>query len=164
MPGIGQIPILSSDVCHRASSDPIYFELLNRALAPYLCDISHSSFREIKFMANNAQESGRNRNGLLRENWKETVLTCGTCIFNRPRITPKVNCATDGGGIRGYASLLMLRKLMERVSEEEQRADALLRQSRNLTSSYVPEDDPLRSSPPLPCHYFDYIVGTSTGG
>ena len=115
-------------------------------------------------MTNNMQESGGNRNGLLRKNWKETVLTCGTCIFNRLRITPKINCATDGGGIRGYASLLMLHKLMERVSEEEQRADALLRQSRNLTSSYAPADDPLRSSPPLPCHYFDYIVGTSTGG
>jgi hypothetical protein len=27
-----------------------------------------------------------------------------------------------------------------------------------------PPPDPLDFSLPLPCHYFDYIVGTSTGG
>ncbi|OCK91990.1 uncharacterized protein K441DRAFT_463573, partial [Cenococcum geophilum 1.58] len=53
----------------------------------------------------------------------------------------------DGGGVRGYASLLMLRKLMAFVAELEMKLAG-----NSLWTGY------------LPCHYFDYIFGTSTGG
>ncbi|KAF2179297.1 FabD/lysophospholipase-like protein [Zopfia rhizophila CBS 207.26] len=53
----------------------------------------------------------------------------------------------DGGGIRGYASLLMLEKLMEKIYHDPE-------------NKYRPGtvDDM------CPAHYFDYFYGTSTGG
>ncbi|KAF8853923.1 FabD/lysophospholipase-like protein, partial [Acephala macrosclerotiorum] len=50
----------------------------------------------------------------------------------------------DGGGIRGYASLWVLKLLMDASSDPE----SLVAMSECF----------------LPCHYFDYIGGTSTGG
>src|SRR5215472_1732665 len=47
----------------------------------------------------------------------------------------------DGGGIRGLSILYILEELMNRI-----------RQRRNLQTI------------PLPCHEFDLIIGTSTGG
>ena len=43
----------------------------------------------------------------------------------------------DGGGVRGYSSLLILKKLMEAIDH---------------------------NNPPKPCEVFDLIGGTSTGG
>lgn len=54
----------------------------------------------------------------------------------------------DGGGIRGYSSLLILQALMGRIAQWE----------RTLGGPSQNEDQL------LPCHYFDYIYGTSTGG
>jgi hypothetical protein len=48
---------------------------------------------------------------------------------------------SDGGGIRGYSSLMILEKLMGAI----QKKLGLL-------------------APPLPCECFDIIGGTSTGG
>ncbi|EME79669.1 uncharacterized protein MYCFIDRAFT_9528, partial [Pseudocercospora fijiensis CIRAD86] len=48
----------------------------------------------------------------------------------------------DGGGIRGYASLLIIRALMDKIAKLESQPDGKYR----------------------PHHYFDYFVGTSTGG
>ena len=45
--------------------------------------------------------------------------------------------ALDGGGVRGLASLMILRRLMATVDPD---------------------------APPKPCDYFDMIGGTSTGG
>ncbi|KAH9816977.1 FabD/lysophospholipase-like protein [Teratosphaeria destructans] len=57
----------------------------------------------------------------------------------------------DGGGMRGYASLLFLQELMREVGEKERlRDDQAGYQGENVV--------------PLPCIYFDYIAGTSTGG
>ncbi|KAK4162953.1 acyl transferase/acyl hydrolase/lysophospholipase [Cladorrhinum sp. PSN259] len=84
----------------------------------------------------------------------------------------KINALTfDGGGIRGYYSLLQLRKLMECIAEEERN----VQQSRSEPAEFISSFSPLpvppnvsHSNPPdltpfLPCHYFDYISGTSTG-
>ncbi|KAI9718124.1 MAG: hypothetical protein M1828_006822 [Chrysothrix sp. TS-e1954] len=58
----------------------------------------------------------------------------------------------DGGGIRGYSSLLILKALMHEVAFWERRlADG--------TAEAKGGEDEL-----LPCHYFDFMYGTSTGG
>ena len=54
----------------------------------------------------------------------------------------------DGGGIRGYSSLLILDALMTRVAVWEKTIN----------------DRDVRAEELLPCHYFDYMWGTSTGG
>ncbi len=53
----------------------------------------------------------------------------------RPR--PKKLLCLDGGGVRGYSSLLLLQQLMEAIDYDK---------------------------PPKPCDVFDMIGGTSTGG
>ena len=98
------------------------------------------------------------------------------------------NIVTDGGGIRGYGSLLILRALMERVGIEERRIDPAVRSSfspcmykptkigfgtpytentDSFEANIVTGTDPSGLSSDslfLPCHYFDYGAGTSTGG
>ena len=54
--------------------------------------------------------------------------------------------------MRGYASLVILQRLMELCGERERQLDAI--------AGYTESD----SETPLPCIYFDYIMGTSTGG
>ena len=85
----------------------------------------------------------------------------------------------DGGGIRGYSSLLILRELMKAIGEFERNWPASPAESSfhplkppgvdsgcpptypKINTEY-PETN--ASSPWLPCHYFDYMAGTSTGG
>ncbi|KAI1377436.1 FabD/lysophospholipase-like protein [Hypoxylon crocopeplum] len=85
----------------------------------------------------------------------------------------------DGGGVRGYYSLLFILRLMQYIGKEENRlgmahennADTPGANEKRITSFY-PCDEPNNLShlddneytPFLPCHYFDYIAGTSTGG
>jgi patatin-like phospholipase/acyl hydrolase len=75
----------------------------------------------------------------------------------------------DGGGVRGYASLLILKALMSKIQQLEQ--DQLCQGDRVASSADYPwmEKEPSKSSLAdankfYPCHYFDYMVGTSTGG
>ena len=78
----------------------------------------------------------------------------------------------DGGGVRNFSSLLILRELMRAVGECERRMN-----SKATSSLYSPLVDCLSDEGPttlaggirsvfgyLPCHYFDYVSGTSTGG
>lgn len=103
----------------------------------------------------------------------------------------------DGGGIRGYGSLLILRQLMLEIGDEEALlgAEDGLGESSFAPCEYKPRaksslhdgdfepspttrmptnafgkdgiSDPVplpNSSLFLPCHYFNYVGGTSTGG
>jgi hypothetical protein len=58
----------------------------------------------------------------------------------------RLKSPADGGGVRGYSTLIILQELMHRTFVEvEGRA-------------------PKRSEIPKPCEHFDLIVGTGTGG
>jgi len=95
----------------------------------------------------------------------------------------------DGGGIRGYGSLLMLKELMNRIAYYEKHFDELEDKEKGepgnderrlAESSFSPLEYPpivrngelLPRIPNtldndqryLPCHYFTFIGGTSTGG
>lgn len=72
----------------------------------------------------------------------------------------------DGGGIRGYSSLIILRALMKEIALVEQTLEP-----HALSSAHTDRIDPdiipdhvLQKGQYLPCHYFDYIAGTSVGG
>jgi hypothetical protein len=94
----------------------------------------------------------------------------------------------DGGGIKGYGSLLILKELMRRVGVYEKHLDSRT-ESSFYPGIYKPrvleseegsrpqtagsQQRPIVPTPTeglnegdlfLPCHYFNYIGGTSTGG
>lgn len=84
----------------------------------------------------------------------------------------------DGGGIRGYSALLILRALMRAIGKLESHdpEDPAVSSFHplNPASSVATDGESVSSkksasettdtSPWLPCHYFDYAAGTSTGG
>ena len=93
----------------------------------------------------------------------------------------------DGGGIRGYSALLIIQQLMKVIGRLERKyAYGPSKADGPAESSYHPinplspalcmatrikkmakiggEPAKTKSSPWLPCHYFDYVAGTSTGG
>ncbi|OCL08373.1 FabD/lysophospholipase-like protein [Glonium stellatum] len=77
----------------------------------------------------------------------------------------------DGGGIRGYSSLLILREIMLLVARKERRVAEAPAESSFHPLPYQPNFNNGRRPTQeverckcLPCHYFDYIGGTSTGG
>ena len=101
----------------------------------------------------------------------------------------RVLTVLDGGGIKGVSSLLILRQLMFRISEIERAQEphapssvfpldyrppirhAHVQAVRHTTTFSRVEPGHERVIGPLaptseylPCHYFDYIAGSSTGG
>ena len=97
----------------------------------------------------------------------------------------------DGGGIRGYGSLLILQDLMEKIGElekqyggaessfapcvykptkpgsgetnREMKRFSTASKSSSLVATEL-DEPPSNSALFLPCHYFTYAAGTSTGG
>ena len=90
----------------------------------------------------------------------------------------KAILSLDGGGIRGYSALLILQALMNVIKKlEKSHADGAAESSYHplpwnplyATDSRTggqadPRSQQVESARWLPCHYFDYIAGTSTGG
>ncbi|KAK4654608.1 hypothetical protein QC762_408880 [Podospora pseudocomata] len=78
----------------------------------------------------------------------------------------KLILTLDGGGIKGYSSLIVLQALMQEIARVEQDLDP--RASSSAQTERIPRDqipeDVFREDQYLPCHYFDYIAGTSVGG
>ncbi|KAL8822881.1 MAG: hypothetical protein Q9191_006393 [Dirinaria sp. TL-2023a] len=113
--------------------------------------------------------------------------------LRREEWTKQAILSLDGGGIRGYASLLILRELMNKIGDEEKKYDLeegpahssffpspfrpISAQSA-MSKGAAPSPELLEGSPIVPsphgnlpnsslfypCHYFTYAAGTSTGG
>ena len=106
----------------------------------------------------------------------ESTRTTSYRVITRTHVTHSI---VDGGGIRGYSALLIIKELMKAITQLER-----THPDGPASSSYHPlhpnpviaTDEEVRrlsqtptaeasdSSMWLPCHYFDYMAGTSTGG
>jgi hypothetical protein len=71
------------------------------------------------------------------------------CYFSRLAYASRWLMNLDGGGIKGYSSLLILRRVMEAIEQEER--------NQGITEEELAQ---LKN----PSVYFDYIAGTSSGG
>ena len=80
--------------------------------------------------------------------------------------TKKMILCFDGGGVRGLSSLFILQSLMKEITRLEKSSKPPASCSANSIWDQEPgSDDATRPNTEfLPCHYFDYIGGTSTGG
>ena len=69
-----------------------------------------------------------------------------------------INHVIDGGGIRGLSSLYILKAIMEHIYKLEHANDSY------QSSPATDEATKFGRDIVLPCHYFGYMIGTSTGG
>ena len=127
---------------------------------------------------------------LRREEWKQQAVISFGKNDHTLHKTEDTNKSADGGGIRGYGSLLILQDLMNKIGDLEKSLGGPEAESSFAPRDYRPTDTgsttSLRSGPTspvepdevgptptnglpnsslfLPCHYFNYAAGTSTGG
>ena len=83
-------------------------------------------------------------------------------LYEKSPWDSKAILSLDGGGVRGLYSLYILQFLMSVIEELERHGD-----DKSRSSSYSPLFKSVATNDDntyLPCHYFDYIAGTSTGG
>ncbi|KAL2119556.1 hypothetical protein VTJ04DRAFT_6517 [Mycothermus thermophilus] len=83
-----------------------------------------------------------------------------------PNTWKRLILTLDGGGIRGFSSLIILRALMREINRLELATDPPAPSSAHtprIPRDLIP-DHVYREGEYLPCHYFDYIAGTSLGG
>jgi patatin-like phospholipase/acyl hydrolase len=69
----------------------------------------------------------------------------------------------DGGGVRGYSSLVILEALMQKI-ENIEKTNGKYGPAVTSSSAYPWHVEHSGDSTFYPAHYFDYIAGTSTGG
>ena len=69
----------------------------------------------------------------------------------------------DGGGVRGYSSLVILEVLMQKI-ERIERTDGEHGPAVACSSAYPWHVEHSGDSTFYPAHYFDYMAGSSTGG
>lgn len=75
----------------------------------------------------------------------------------------------DGGGVRTYSTLLILRHLMAEIALAEYKlADEVTNSAPQISGEagdWIPKAYKNETSQNYhPCNYFDYIAGASTGG
>lgn len=122
-----------------------------------------------------------------REEWeKQAIVSFGEYESCNQLVLKANQTDLDGGGVRGLGSLLILQELMNKVGDEEKRLDRedgraessfspclykpryLKRVDTDSSEDEIPSATKLdglpNSSLYLPCHYFTYAAGTSTGG
>ncbi|KIX04444.1 uncharacterized protein Z518_05312 [Rhinocladiella mackenziei CBS 650.93] len=87
-------------------------------------------------------------------------------LTTSPLWSRKLILTLDGGGIRVYSSLVILRALMKEIEniEKNLKPEALSSAATDRISRKDIPDHVFGEGKYLPCHYFDYIGGTSTGG
>lgn len=67
--------------------------------------------------------------------------------------------------MRGYSCLVILRELMDEIRQYEHEKDRDRLRSQPARANHVDNGSgDIDQNPPLPCHYFNYMLGTSTGG
>lgn len=71
----------------------------------------------------------------------------------------------DGGGVRGLSTLIILKRIMLRVKHHERSLDPPVQSSYHpATCPHDILDRDNSTAGYYPCHYIDYMAGTSTGG
>jgi patatin-like phospholipase/acyl hydrolase len=72
----------------------------------------------------------------------------------------------DGGGIRGYWQLVVLERLMEEIAKVERDREPKAMSSLHPLEAIGQGEHEKKevTDAYLPCHYFDFIGGSSTGG